>query len=137
MQAHVRDGAGKVVFDANVGGIVTDLESVPGPDGNLLVVACDGLAGNLSCFAGDGRVCWRLSLPGIPRRLTVCGGVIGAACDDGILRLVNCEGRTVGAVPFPKPAEAVCSGITAGGEPVVICAAANLLTAIPIHAPER
>jgi len=131
MQAHVCDGAGKVVFTANVGSVVTDLQALPATGGSRLLVASDGLTQNLSCYGATGEALWRLDLPGSPRQLAVGGGIVAAACDDGVLRLVGATGKLLGVARFGDPVEVVIAATTAAGKPVVVCAGGNLLTAVP------
>ncbi len=130
MQAHVCDGAGKVVFTANVGSVVTDLQALPATGGSRLLVASDGLAQNLSCYGGTGETLWRVDLPGSPRQLAVCGETIAAACDDGVLRLIGKTGKLLGLLRFADPVEVVIPATTAAGTRVAVCASGSLVTAV-------
>ena len=130
MQAHVYGGDGKVLFDANVGSVVTDLQALPAGTGHRLIVASDGMARNLSCYDATGTALWRLTLPGAPRQIAVCGDTIAAGCNDGALRLFDPGGAARGILRLSAPVDVVISARTAGGEPIAVCASGNLLSVV-------
>jgi len=130
MQAHVYGGDGKVLFDANVGSVVTDLQALPAGTGHRLIVASDGMARNLSCYDATGTALWRLTLPGAPRQIAVCGDTIAAGCNDGALRLFDPGGAARGILRLKAPVDVVISARTAGGEPIAVCASGNLLSVV-------
>jgi hypothetical protein len=130
MQAHVCAGDGALLFDANVGNVVTDLAAVPAGAGSDLIVASDGLARNLSCYGATGQEQWRLTLPGTPRRLAVCGDTIAAGCNDGALRLFGPDGGTRGVIRLGAPVDVLTSVKAGDGRQLAVCASGNLLTAV-------
>ncbi len=120
------------LWDANVGGSVTDIVGLAG-DGSEVAVAVSSEAGSVYGFDAEGALVWRTELPEQVSDLATLNTQVAAACDDGTVYLLGADGAILGGHRADeRPAGLSAGDLRGAGSAAIIGARGDEVLALSV-----